>query len=499
MNILMVYPEYPDTFWSFKHALKYIGRKAFFPPLGLLTIASMLPEIWERKLVDLNVTRLKDKDIRWADYVFISAMLIQRKSAEGVIARCNALGTKVVAGGPLFTARPEDFPQVDHLVLGEGEASFPAFLKDAGEGIPARVYTHERRPKMCESPVPQWELIRTKDYACMAIQYSRGCPFNCEFCDIITLNGRVPRTKSAQQLTEELKSIHDQGWRGPIFIVDDNFIGNKRKVKEVLREVARWNNENGRPFSFTTEASLNLGEDEELMQLMARAGFTKVFIGLETPEEASLLECSKYQNTHKDPITLVKTIQHHGLEVMGGFIIGFDHDSPSIFESQIRFIQNLGVVTAMVGLLNALPGSRLYSRLQREGRLLKDSTGNNLDFTINFIPKMDSTQLVEGYKQVLQNIYSSRTYYERIYRFLEEYQPAATQKGKILVRDVWAFVRSLFTIGVLSRCRFYYWKLIAKSLVKYPRAFPQAVTLAILGEHFRKVIRKNYALETEER
>ena len=331
----------------------------------------------------------------------------------------------------------------------------------------------------------------------MAIQYSRGCPFNCEFCDIITLNGRVPRTKSADQLLQELEGLYQGGWRGSVFIVDDNFIGNKARVKVVLREIITWMKSRKYPFAFFTEASLNLAEDDELMQLMVEAGFNKVFIGLETPEEASLVECSKMQNTRRDPVSLVRKIQNFGMEVMGGFIIGFDNDPPSIFENQIRFIQNMGVVTAMVGLLNALPGTKLYTRLKEERRLLQDSTGNNLDLNLNFVTRMDPRTLIEGYKNVLHSIYSNKSYYERIYRFLEEFRPNQSIKFNLVWSDFMALIKSFWYIGVASNARYYYWKLITKSLIKYPKAFPQAVTLAILGEHFKKILKKYRRLEFE--
>jgi radical SAM superfamily enzyme YgiQ (UPF0313 family) len=489
MNILLVYPQYPDTFWSFKHALRFVSRKAAFPPLGLLTVASMLPESWNRRLVDLNVTKLRDKDLEWADMVFVSAMIVQRQSAESVIARSRAAGVKVVAGGPLFTAKPEEFSQVDHLVLGEGEVTIPLFLKDLQNGQAQPVYEPDHFPAMSESPMPQWDLVNKRHYATMAVQYSRGCPFNCEFCDIIVMNGRVPRTKSPEQLIHEFDALYKWGWRGPLFIVDDNFIGNKSRVKTLLRRIIDWMKEHKYPFALFTEASLNMAEDEELMQLMSEANFNKVFIGLETPEEAGLLECSKLQNTGGDVVSLVRTIQNHGMEVLGGFIIGFDSDTPSIFENQIRFIQNLGVVTAMVGLLNALPNTRLYHRLKEEGRLLKDSTGNNLDISLNFVPKMDSQTLMEGYQRVLETIYSRKAYYERIYRFLENYRPM--RRSRVFWCDIMAFVRSIFYLGILNRGRRYYWKLLIKTLINYPRAFPEAMTHAIMGVHFQKVL-ENY-------
>jgi len=489
MKILLVYPEYPETFWSFKHALKYVRKKAAFPPLGLLTVAAMLPPSWNRRLVDLNVKALHDRDLRWADYVFVSAMMVQRDSAERVIERCRRLGVKVVAGGPMFTSRPEDFPEVDHLVLGEGEVTVPQFVADLQQGCAQRVYRAEQRPSMADSPVPQWDLIKKRHYASLAVQYSRGCPFDCEFCDIVMLNGRVPRAKAPEQLLGEFESLYEWGWRGPLFIVDDNFIGNKRKVKILLRELIPWMKQRDYPFTLFTEASLNLAEDDELMRLMVEAGFNKVFVGLETPEEASLVECSKVQNVGRNSVALVRKIQNHGMEVLGGFIIGFDSDPPSIFEGQIRLIQNSGVVTAMVGLLNALPGTRLYNRLKAEGRLLRLSSGDNGDLSLNFVPKMDAATLLEGYKRVLEAVYSTRAYYERIYRFLDEYRPA--RRSRVVFCDLVAFLKSIWHLGIVGRARFYYWKLIAKSLLKHRRAFPEAVTLAVLGVHFQKILKNH--------
>ena len=367
MRVLLVSAATPDTFWSYKHVLSFISKKACFPPLGLLTVAAMLPKRWDLKLVDLNVTSLTDAQLAWADYVFVSAMLAQVGSAREVIARCSKLGKTVVAGGPLFTTGHAGFPEVKHFVLGEAEDIMPELVADMISGDLKEFYRCEKRPDIRQTPVPRWDLIKFKHYATMPLQFSRGCPFNCEFCDIIVMNGRVPRLKTNEQMIGELESLVDAGWTGPIFIVDDNFIGNRAKVKEFLRELIAWEQRRGIRPQFTTEASLNLADDAELLDLMVRAGFKKVFVGIETPQEDSLLECAKVQNAKRDMLTAVKTIQKSGLEVMGGFIVGFDSDKPNIFERQIKFIQEAGVVTAMVGLLQALPGTRLFSRLRQGG------------------------------------------------------------------------------------------------------------------------------------
>ncbi|HEY6871952.1 MAG TPA: radical SAM protein, partial [Geobacteraceae bacterium] len=376
MKILLVYPHYPDTFWSFRHALKFIGRKASFPPLGLLTVAAMLPGEWEKRLVDMNVRALSDEDLAWADCVFISAMTIQRQSAREVIARCRRLGVKTVAGGPLFTACHEDFPDVDHMVLNEAELTLPPFLDDLLRGEPRHLYTDERRADLRETPIPLWDLADVRQYAAMNIQYSRGCPFDCEFCDITGLFGRTPRTKELTQLIAELESLYARGWRGAIFFVDDNFIGDRKKLKrEVLPAMIDWMERKGRPFYFYTEASIDLADDGHLMELMVRAGFEEVFVGIETPHEDGLAESGKVQNRNRDLLASVRRLQQAGLQVHGGFIVGFDSDPPSIFERQIRFIQESGIVTAMVGVLSVLRGTKLYQRLSREGRLLCDTSG----------------------------------------------------------------------------------------------------------------------------
>jgi radical SAM superfamily enzyme YgiQ (UPF0313 family) len=488
LKILLVYPQYPDTFWSFKHALKFISKKAAFPPLGLLTVAAMLPKEWEKKLVDMNVTRLKDEDLKWADYVFISAMTVQRDSVNEVISRCKRLGVKTVAGGPLFTTGYEEFDEVDHLVLNEAEVTLSPFIGDAVKGRARHIYSSTEWPDLNKTPIPLWSLINMKDYSSMNMQYSRGCPFNCEFCDIIILNGRQPRTKSKDQVLAELDALYYQGWRGGVFVVDDNFIGNKKKVKEeILPAIIEWGRRRKHPYALSTEASINLADDEELMEMMVEAGFNTVFIGIETPNEESLMECAKSQNQNRDLLGAVKRIQHYGLEVQGGFIVGFDSDPISIFSNQINFIQKSGIVTAMVGLLHALPDTRLYQRLKKESRLLKSLTGNNTDCSLNFIPKMKYETLVEGYKQILRTIYSPRCYYERVKTFLKEYNP----RGKITSRPQFHHIRALFNsiwiLGIKEKGKRYYWKLFISALLRYPSKFPIAISLAVYGYHFRKI------------
>lgn len=491
MKILLVYPKNPITYWGFQYALKFVFKKAGYPPLGLLTVAAMLPAHYEKRLIDMNVTTLKDKDILWADFVYISAMVVQKESAREVIERCKRLGVKTVAGGPLFTSEPEEFGDVDHLILNEGELTLPAFLRDSERGEAAHLYKSSAWADLRTTPVPLWNLINLNKYSTMNIQYSRGCPFNCEFCNITSLYGHTPRTKDVSQLLDELNALYEAGWREGVFFVDDNFIGNKKKlVAEVLPALIAWMTEKNYPFAFLTETSINLADDQELMRLMVKAGFDTVFIGIETPNEDSLTECNKMQNKNRDLIACVKTIQKSGLQVQGGFIVGFDNDNPTIFDRLISFIQESGIVTAMVGLLNAPKGTKLYQRLAREGRLREDFSGNNTDFTMNFIPKMDREILVKGYKRIVDTIYSPKTYYERVLTFLKEYSPAKPPAIHLNVRYTMAFIRSIISLGVIGKERRYYWKLIFWSLFKRPRVFPLAVTFSIYGFHFRKVFER---------
>jgi len=494
----LVYPQYPDTFWSFKHALKFVSKKAAFPPLGLLTVAAMLPGEWEKKLVDMNVTRLTDEDIKWADYVFISAMVVQQDSVKEVIARCKRLNTRIVVGGPLFTTGYEEFDGVDHFVLGEAEVTLPLFLEDLEKGCARHVYSSGTRPDISRTPIPLWSLINMNNYSSMNVQYSRGCPFNCEFCDIILLNGHQPRTKEKEQLVAELDELYRRGWREGVFVVDDNFIGNKKKLKlEILPAIIEWRKGKRHPFVLSTEASINLADDEELMQLMVDAGFSTVFIGIETPNEESLLECAKMQNRNRDLVASVKKIQNYGLEVQGGFIVGFDSDPLSIFKNQINFIQKSGIVTAMVGLLNAPPGTRLYQRLKKENRLVKAFTGNNTDCSLNFIPRMNYETLINGYKQILDTIYSPRSYYERVQTFLKEYKPRGDIASRLQFHHIRAFFKSVWFLGIREKGRRYYWKLFLSTLLKQPRKFPISISLGVYGYHFRKVVEKYVSLPAQ--
>lgn len=471
--------------------MKFVSKKAAFPPLGLLTVAAMLPKEWDKKLIDLNVTNLRDKDIEWADYVFISAMAVQSESVKQVIKRCRRLGTRIVAGGPLFTTGHEEYDEVDHFILNEAEITFPLFLEDLKNGQQKHIYTSDEWADVTKTPIPAWDLIDARKYSSMAVQYSRGCPYDCEFCDIVVLNGHTPRTKGTGQLLKELEEFHRRGWRQSVFIVDDNFIGNKKKLKaEILPAIIDWMRDKKKPFSLFTEASINLADDEKLMLLMARANFNMVFVGIETTHEDSLAECSKMQNRNRDMVAAVKKLQNHGLQVQGGFILGFDNDPPTIFENMINFIQKSGIVTAMVGLLNAPRGTRLYRRLKHEKRLLSDFTGDNTDCTMNFIPRMERKRLMSGYKKVIDTIYAPKQYYERITTFLKEYRPVGERLVGLQFEHVKAFFKSVWYLGIVGKGRQYYWRLLAWTIARRPRSFSISIVLAIYGFHFRKVVEK---------
>ena len=486
-RILLLYPEFPDTFWSFKHALRFIRKQASFPPLGLLTIAAMLPKEWELRLLDMNVATLHQRDLEWADYVFVSAMVAQRESTKHVLDLCQRVGRKVVAGGPLFLGEHESFPQVDHFVLGEGEITLPRFLEDLQRGEAKRLYETDGYADITQTPVPLWHLADLHKYSSMCVQFSRGCPFDCEFCNVTAMLGHRARTKTAAQIIAELQSLYDFGWRGGVFFVDDNFIGNKRQLKrELLPALIKWR-EGKRGFGFHTEASINLADDSELMGLMVDAGFEKVFVGIETPDADGLAECHKVQNEGRDLVAAVKTLQHAGLEVQGGFIVGFDSDKPSIFQRQIEFIQQSGIVTAMVGLLQAPHGTRLYERMEKEGRLLGDFTGNNTDDTMNFQPKMDPEVLHDGYHHIVRTIYSPREYYRRVRIFLQEYRKSRVVRPSLDLNYLWASVRSMVVQGLAGKGRLEYWKLFFWTLFKRPRLFPDAITFAVFGFHFQRI------------
>lgn len=486
MKILLISPEFPETFWSFSHALRFIRRRASHPPLGLLTVAAMLPVEWEKRLADLNVAPLTDADLAWADYAFVGGMIVQRSSAAAVIARCNAAGVPVVAGGPLFTIEHEQFQGVDHFVLDEAELTLPEFLADLEEGCPRRVYRADGYADVTRTPMPLWELADLSRYASMGVQYGRGCPYDCDFCNVTAMFGHRPRTKTVQQVIAELDRLAALGWKGSVFFVDDNLIGNKRDAKtQLLPALVEWRRRHPRT-PFSAQVSMNLADDAELLALMGRSGFDMVFIGIETPDEAALEACHKQQNLQRDLVADVKRIQRAGMAVHAGFIVGFDSDTPASMLRLREFIQASGIVTAMVGMLQAPPGTRLFDRMRDAGRLAGAMTGDNVDGTTNIQPLMGLETLRAHYRTLMGQLYEPRQYYARVRTFLREYRvPAA--RPRLDRQRLMAFVRSATRLGMLGRERVQYWRLLLWTLVRRPRLLPDAVTLAIYGYHFRLV------------
>ena len=488
MKALLVYPVFPETYWSFRHALSFVGKKAAFPPLGLLTVSAMLPETWQRRLVDMNVEPLTPSDIEWADIVFLSAMIVQRESLDQVVKLCKELGRRVAVGGPYVSTSSDLVPDADFIFVGEAETTLPDFIDDLKSGSPKRIYQAVERPSLLSTPVPDFSLIDINQYSSMNVQFSRGCPFSCEFCDIIEIYGRSPRTKSSEQMLAEMESMRVAGWSGTVFIVDDNFIGNKREVRKFLPDLIAWSERNNFPFSFLTEASVNLAEDDVLLEMMQSAGFHRVFLGIETPAPASLKEANKSQNTKRDLLESVRKIQSYGIEVMAGFIVGFDNDPDDIFERQINFIRDSAIPLAMVGLLTALPDTQLWKRLEREGRLVHQSSGNNTDCSLNFVPKMDRERLVEGYKAILRTIYSSEEFYQRSLDCLSRVRNDAAALQRVSVIGVLkSFMKIVVRLGVCDRERLRFWTYLFSVIRHYPRSLGNGVALAAMGYHFRKV------------
>lgn len=487
MNVLLINPEFPDTYWSFRHALPFEGKRCAFPPLGLLTVSALLPDSWQRQLVDLNIEPLKSSQIEWADMILITAMLVQKESLHEVIERCQPFNKRIVIGGPYVTTTIEGMPTVDHIFVGEAETTLPQFVKDLELGIAKHTYQATERPPLSATPLAHYHLADLKRYSAMAVQYSRGCPFQCEFCDIIEIYGRIPRTKSTPQMLAELEALLEIGWKGTVFIVDDNFIGNKKNVRAFLPELAKWQAEHNHPFSFLTEASINLAEDDALLEDMQRAGFRRVFLGIETPDEMSLKEAQKGQN-RGNMVDSVKKIQSYGMEVMAGFIVGFDNDRNDIFERQIDFIRESAIPLAMVGLLTALPGTQLWRRLEQEGRLLGESSGNNTNCSLNFRPKMDEARLIEGYQTIMRTIYKPSEYYQRALDSLSRTGPQDSEQTNFSLLDgIAAFGRVVLKLGLIDSERRAFWRYFADTLREHRSQLADSMRLAAMGYHFRKL------------
>jgi radical SAM superfamily enzyme YgiQ (UPF0313 family) len=497
MNALLIYPEFPDTYWSFKHALKFLGKRAAQPPLGLMTVAALLPGSWNKRLVDTNVERLTDADLAWADVAMVGGMHVQRDSLISIVARCHARGLRTVVGGPIASSVSPDDLNANSVVIGEAESLIADLARDLEQGTAKAVYLATEKPEMESSPLPDLSLIKINRYSTMTVQYSRGCPFNCEFCDIIEIYGRKPRTKAVAQVLAELEQLRTAGWREAVFIVDDNFIGNKIRAKELLAALIDWRRQYKINFAFSTEASLNLADDPELMQLMKDAGFTSVFLGIETPDESGLIACNKLQNTRRSMLDSVALIQSYGMQVMGGFILGFDTDHDDIFDRMVDFIQKSGIPVAMVGLLQAMPGTQLFRRLWSEGRILDAGDGDNTGDKLNYLPHMDARKLVDGYRSVLTRIYACDAYYERVLLYLSRIGPqhSLSNSGQkwITLSNARAFVTSLVRQGVFGPQRWSYWKFLLVVATRYRHCIGVAMTLLVMGYHFQVITGKLFS------
>lgn len=490
-NILLVYPQVPSTtYWSFTYALPFIRKKNTMPPLGLITVAGLIPPSCNLRLIDMNIEPLNPADIAWADAVFVSSMIVQKESFEAVVAACNRLGKTVIAGGPYPTSSFQDITGVDHFVLGEAEDLVHLLIEDLTQGTARRVYRAERRPDLSDTVIPRFDLLQMNAYADMAVQYSRGCPFTCEFCDIWPVYGNKPRLKSVRNILAELDTLFRLGWTGSIFIVDDNFIGNKRRVKsELLPALQQWQQEHRYVFQFFTEASINIAGDDDLLSGMRDAGFSEVFIGIETLSAESLEEGGKRQNLRVDMGKAIRTIHRSGIGVMAGFILGFDNDTEEVFDRQISFIQRNGIPKAMVGLLTALPGTKLYERLCCEGRLLKETIGNNThNLSTNFRTRMNSQALREGYRRLLETIYdyNLKNYFARCNKLLDTLGPSDHFQRAIHFNEVRTLFASLLR-QPFTPYGYQYLKFIVRNLIKHRRTFAEAVTFSVIGHHFHTI------------
>jgi radical SAM superfamily enzyme YgiQ (UPF0313 family) len=481
MNALLVQPLAPKTYWGFQYAVGIVGKRAPHPPLGLATLAALLPGSWELRILDLNVGPLRDADLEWADAVLVTGMLVHKESMHAVVSRARRAGLRTVVGGPAESSRPDEFADADHVFVGEAEGRLDSLVGalERGEGPHLLSPVGDAKPDLATARVPRFDLLDRRRYTSMSVQVSRGCPFQCEFCDIIELYGRNPRVKSPKQVLREFDALYQLGWRGSIFVVDDNFIGNRREAAKLLPEVATWQSSHGRPFELYTEASVDLAALPVLVEAMVTAGFTTVFLGIETPSAESLKETRKLQNLRLPLEESVMRLTRAGLEVYAGFIVGFDSDGEHIFEAQRAFISSLPIAAAMIGLLTALPNTALWRRLEKEGRLRSDSTGDQFGRP-NFKPVLEERALLEGYRQLMMDIYDPAAFYARCERLVRDLGPGRPRAFSLGVLAM--FPRILIGVGILSPRRLLFWRLFFKS-VSRPYAFAKAMSLAVQGEH----------------
>ena len=489
MRALLVQPGFPITYWGFQHGLAIAGRKVSLPPLGMLTLAAQLPADWELRLVDLNAETLRDEDILWSDVVLVGGMRVQSPSIHEVLARARALGRRSAVGGPAPTTAPEEYGDADVVFQGEAEGRIEDLVRAIRDSVRCVLPAPADRPGIADIPPPRYDLIDAKNYASMSVQYSRGCPYNCEFCDIIAIFGRRPRVKTPEQILRELDCLYDAGHRGSVFIVDDNFIGNRPKVKELLPHIAEWQRQRGNPFELYTEASVNLASDEVLMKGMADEGFTSVFLGIESPSEEALAHAKKTQNLQLDLHQAVDRLARHGMEVMGGFIVGFDEDDKTIFARQEEFISTSAIPLAMVGLLTALPGTALWKRLDHEGRLRDTPIGDQFTRP-NFTTKLDEEVLLAGYRSLMTRVYSPDAYYDRCEAFLERAKPVPGRRP-VRARDLITLLRVIWMLGIQGTHRERFWRMAWRTLTQKRWAFPWAIAHAIMGEHCIRYTRED--------
>lgn len=490
IKCLCIYPRIPPTFWSFRYALKFINKKAAFPPLGLLTIASFLPDEWEKRFVDMNITEFDLSDLKWADVLLISGMEIQKKEVLKILKYSKDNNICVIAGGPLFSNEPEKYMSLtSSIVIGEAEGVINKVICDFSSGKLEPVYKDNGFPSLDNIPPPLWNIAEIEKYASLCIQISRGCPYNCDFCNVTSLFGRRVRIKPVERVIMELDVIKSYNWKGDVFFVDDNFVANHRYVKEsLLPTIIEWQKKNNFLFKFHTQASMDLADDNELLDLMVEANFDKVFIGIETPEEESLKECNKRHNTGRNLLNDVRKIQQKGIQVQGGFIVGFDRDNSTIFNRQIDFIEKAAIVTAMVGILQAIPGTGLFNRLKAESRIDGELTGDNVDVETNIIPSMNIDVLKQGYRRMMKYLYQHQNFYKRCRDFVRMYKSKIHSIRGISLAEWKAFWKIIWTLGIKEKGRISFWYTFLWTLFFKPYVLPQIITLSVFGYHFRKLI-----------
>jgi radical SAM superfamily enzyme YgiQ (UPF0313 family) len=490
LKVLMVWPRFPSSFWSFEGILDLIQIEANHPPLGLLTVAALCPKSWTLRLIDRSFEDLSDADILWADLVMISGMRVQKDDIRETLLRARALGRRSIIGGPFASSEPDLLLQLaDHVVVGEPDEVFPEIAADLERGSAKRLYVVSEKPDVSKTPIPRFDLLQIGKYASMGVQFSRGCPFQCEFCDIITIYGRKPRTKRPAQLLAELDRLYELGWREEVFVVDDNFIGNHKLALELARELEAWQKAHNYPMLLYTEASIDLAQKPELIEAMVKANFFYVFVGIESPSATALTEAKKFQNLRRDPLESIRFIQSQGLWVTAGFIIGFDSDTEEIFEQQREFVERAAIPWAMAGFLQAPPTTPLFDRMLKEGRMLMESTATSNFDPPNFKTRLPLPVLLQGLREVLASLYDASGFYERCYRSLLYWKPRKPQKPpeipfRIVMR---VFVRSLVKQGVLSSYRKPYWKFLFRLVSHWlfdPPRFSLGFAMLLSGHHF---------------